>query len=86
MRITWDEYFSNIVHQVKLRSTCFRRQVGAVIVKNNKIISTGYNGVPRGLEHCKTCVKDELNLEHGKDYELCNSVHAEMNCLMQAGN
>ena len=78
-----DRYYLEIAYAVALKSTCLRKQYGAVIVKNNEIIATGYNGAPRGEEHCKVCSK----CDHGKDMETylsCRSVHAEMNAIISA--
>jgi dCMP deaminase len=86
-RPSWDEYFIQIAEIVKTRATCFRRQVGAVLVNDNKqIISTGYNGVPRGIEHCtiKTCTK--LYEKSGEKNEICPAVHAELNAILQAAS
>ena len=80
MRPTKDEYYLNIAEAVMQRSTCLRRKYGAVIVKNDEIIATGYNGVPRGEIHCEICSK-----QNSKDYEnQCHSVHAEMNAIISA--
>ncbi|MFV2040425.1 MAG: cytidine/deoxycytidylate deaminase family protein [Candidatus Hydrothermarchaeales archaeon] len=87
-RPTWDEYFMNIVHQLKKRSTCTRRQFGAIVVNSKKeIISTGFNGVVRGAEHCEDigCIKDEMGVESGMGHGICPAVHAEQNALIQAG-
>ncbi len=87
-RPTWDEYFMNIVHQLKKRSTCTRRQFGAIVVNSKKeIVSTGYNGVVRGAEHCEEigCIKDEMDVESGMGHGICPAVHAEQNALIQAG-
>ena len=87
-RPTWDEYFMNIVHQLKKRSTCTRRQFGAIVVNNKKeIISTGFNGVVRGAEHCEDigCIKDNMGVESGMGHGICPAVHAEQNALIQAG-
>jgi dCMP deaminase len=87
-RPTWDEYFMNIVHQLKKRSTCTRRQFGAIVVSGKKeIISTGFNGVVRGAEHCEDigCIKDTLGVESGMGHGICPAVHAEQNALIQAG-
>lgn len=88
MRPSWDEYFMEIVHTVKKRSTCCRRQVGALIVKNKKILSTGYNGAPSGLKHCDEvgCLRDKLNIPSGERHELCRGLHAEQNAIVQAAN
>jgi dCMP deaminase len=83
-RQSWTEYFATITQVVSTRSTCLRRQVGAIVVKNNQILSTGYNGTPVGEEHCKTCLRQELNIKPGERYELCRSVHAEANAIIQA--
>ncbi|MFX0001844.1 MAG: cytidine/deoxycytidylate deaminase family protein [Candidatus Hodarchaeota archaeon] len=83
-RISKDEYFMKIAEVVSLRSTCIKRKVGAVLVKNSHILSTGYNGVPSGFNHCTsdTCVRK--NLQTGEKPELCRGVHAEINCIIQA--
>ena len=83
-RASWDEYFFDIALAVASRSTCLRRQVGAVAVKNHSIIATGYNGAPRGAEHCNTCIRKELNVPSGERHELCRAVHAEQNLITQA--
>lgn len=86
MRPRWDEYFMDIVELVKTRSTCLRRQVGAVIVKNKRILATGYNGVPTGIEHCDRvgCLRQKYNIPSGQRHELCRAVHAEQNAIVQA--
>lgn len=86
MRPTWDEYFMMVVDVVKTRSTCLRRQVGAVIVRDRHIISTGYNGAPSGLKHCEEvgCIRDYLNIPSGERHELCRGTHAEQNAIIQA--
>ena len=77
-RLTWDQYFLNIAEVTARRSPCLSRRVGAVIVKNNRILSTGYNGPPSGLEHCeKTCLSSAF-----KNH--CRSVHAEQNAILYA--
>lgn len=81
-----DDYYLNIAKAVSLRSTCIRRQYGAIIVKSDRIVATGYNGSPRGAENCcdtNKCKRQELGCKHGERYELCVSVHAEMNALLQ---
>ena len=85
-RKSWDEYFMEIADIVKTRSTCIRRQVGAVIVKDNRIISTGYNGAPSGLKHCTEvgCERQRLNVPSGQRHELCRALHAEQNAIIQA--
>jgi dCMP deaminase len=86
MRPSWDEYFMQIVELVKTRSTCLRRQVGALIVKEKRILSTGYNGAPSGCRHCAEigCLRDELNIPSGERHELCRAIHAEQNAIVQA--
>ncbi|KNF09725.1 deoxycytidylate deaminase [Gottschalkia purinilytica] len=86
MRPTWDEYFMEIVHVVKKRSTCLRRQVGAVIVKENRILSTGYNGAPTGIRHSSEtgCLRDKLKVPSGQRHELCRGLHAEQNAIVHA--
>lgn len=85
-RPNWDEYFLEIANVVKKRSTCLRRQVGAVIVKENRILTTGYNGVPPKIEHCitKGCLRQKLNIPSGEKHELCRALHAEQNAIIQA--
>lgn len=85
-RPVWDEYFLQLADLVATRSTCLRRQVGAVLVKEERIISTGYNGAPRGLEHCLDigCLREELGIPSGHRYELCRGVHAEQNAIINA--
>lgn len=86
MRPAWDEYFMSIVDMVKTRSTCMRRQVGAVIVRDKRILTTGYNGTPSGLKHCSEvgCLRDELKIPSGERHELCRGIHAEQNAIVQA--
>lgn len=82
-----DIYFMNIAREVSRRSTCLRRRFGAVIVKADVILSTGYVGAPRGTPNCidlKKCARTELNISVGERYELCRSVHAEMNAIINA--
>jgi dCMP deaminase len=85
-RPSWDEYFMEIARLVVSRSTCLRRQVGAVIVKDKKILATGYNGAPSGLAHCidRGCLRDELGIPAGERHELCRGLHAEQNAIIQA--
>ena len=86
-RITKEEYYLNIARQVAARSTCLRRKYGAVIVKNDQIISTGYCGAPRNTKNCSDigiCVRQELKIKHGEHYEWCRSVHAEQNAIIHA--
>ncbi|MEF9953166.1 MAG: dCMP deaminase family protein [Clostridium sp.] len=85
-RPDWDSYFLEIANVIKKRSTCLRRQIGAVIVKDNRILTTGYNGVPPNIEHCDTrgCLRQELNIPSGQKHELCRALHAEQNAITQA--
>ena len=86
-RPDWDHYFIEIAKVVSSRSTCLRRKYGAVIVKDNVIISTGYNGAPRGIENCidrNKCIRKEQNIPSGERYELCEAVHAEQNAVINA--
>ena len=85
-RPSWDEYFFQIAQQVATRSTCMRRQVGAVLVKDKRILSTGYNGAPRGISHCIEvgCLREELGVPSGERHELCRALHAEQNAIAQA--
>lgn len=85
-RPSWDEYFMEITRQVATRSTCLRRQVGAIIVHNKRIIATGYNGGPAGLAHCLDigCLREELGIPSGQQHELCRGIHAEQNAIIQA--
>ena len=86
MRPTWDEYFLEIAKMVKTRSTCIRRQVGAVLVKDNRILATGYNGAASGAVHCdiKGCLREEMGIKSGERHELCAAIHAEQNAIIQA--
>jgi len=86
-RPSWDEYFINIAIETAKRSSCIKRHVGAVIVKNKHILATGYNGAPSGISSCyekDLCMRRERKIEHGKDKDLCLAVHAEANALCQA--
>lgn len=85
-RPTWDEYFMEMAELARQRSTCLRRGVGAVIVKDNRVIATGYNGVPKGIRHCEEtgCLRQQLNVPSGKMHELCRGLHAEQNAIIQA--
>jgi dCMP deaminase len=87
MRPDWDTYFIEIAKVVSSRSTCLRRKYGAVIVKDRVIISTGYNGSPRGIDNCidlNRCTRKEQNIPPGERYELCEAVHAEQNAIINA--
>ena len=85
-RPDWDSYFMDIAFLVSQRSTCMRRKVGALIVKNKRILATGYNGTPSGITHCdvRGCLRDQLNVPSGERHELCRGLHAEQNALLQA--
>lgn len=85
-RVSWDEYFMSIAKLVATRSTCIRRQVGCVIVKDKRIIASGYNGAPSGVSHCTdkgTCLRQELDIPSGQQHEKCWASHAESNAIVQ---
>jgi dCMP deaminase len=81
-----DTYFMLMADLVATRSTCLRRKVGAVVVKEKRVLTTGYNGAPKGLRHCAEvgCVREQNNIESGTRHELCRGVHAEQNAVIQA--
>ena len=86
-RISKENYYLDIAETVIGRATCLRRCYGAIIVKNDEIISTGYNGAPRGRKNCVDlgrCARDAMNVPRGERYELCRSVHAEANAIISA--
>lgn len=85
-RPAWEVYFLKIAQLASTRSTCIRRQVGAVLVKEKKILATGYNGVPSGISHCADvgCLRDEEGIPSGQRHELCRGLHAEQNAILQA--
>ncbi len=85
-RPSWQTYFMDITFLVAKRSTCLRRAVGALIVKDKRILSTGYNGAPTGIKHCIEigCLREELNVPSGEKHELCRGIHAEQNAIIQA--
>ncbi len=86
-RISKENYYLDIAQTVAERSTCIRKKFGAIIVKNDSIVSTGYNGAPRGRKNCSDmgkCIRDDLNIPRGERYELCRSIHAEMNAIISA--
>lgn len=85
-RPDWNFYFMKITQDVSLRATCVKRQVGAIIVKDNRILSTGYNGSPKGFKHCEEvgCIRKEMGLPSGHRHELCRGLHAEQNAIIQA--
>lgn len=84
-RISKDTYFMNIAKAVAARSTCLRRQVGAIIVVDGRIVSTGYNGAPKGARHCLDmgCLRDELKIPSGTQHSICRAVHGEENAIIQ---
>jgi len=86
IRPSWEEYFMEIARLVARRSTCLRRQVGAVVVKDKNILTTGYNGTPSGIAHCSEvgCLRQQLNVPSGERHELCRGLHAEQNAIIQA--
>ena len=85
-RPSWETYFMDITFLVAKRTTCLRRAVGAVIVKDKRVLATGYNGAPTGIEHCSEvgCLREQLNVASGKNHELCRGIHAEQNAIIQA--
>ena len=86
-RIDKENYYLDIAETVLERSTCLRRRYGAIVVKNDEIVSTGYNGAPRGRKNCMDlgyCTREAMNVPSGERYELCRSVHAEMNAIISA--
>jgi len=84
-RPSWDEYFMEITRQVAERATCIRREVGAIVVKDRRILTTGYNGVPVGIRHCVpgNCIREQMKIRSGERHELCRGVHAEQNAIIQ---
>ncbi len=85
-RPSWERYFMDITELVAKRSTCRRRAVGAVIVKNKRILTTGYNGAPSNIRHCieAGCLREEMKVASGERHELCRGIHAEQNAIIQA--
>ncbi len=85
-RPSWDEYFLDVAHLVAKRATCLRRSVGAVLVKDRRILATGYNGAPSGITHCEVtgCLREKLGIPSGERHEICRGLHAEHNVLLQA--
>lgn len=85
-RPSWDEYFLDVARLVSKRSTCMRRKVGAVLVKDKRILASGYNGAPSGLAHCIDigCIREKFGIPSGQRQELCRGLHAEQNALIQA--
>ena len=85
-RPAWDDYFLDIVGLVAKRATCLRRRVGAALVRDRRILSTGYNGAPSGLRHCLSigCLREQKHIPSGERHELCRGLHAEQNAIIQA--
>jgi len=85
-RPSWEEYFMDITHLVAKRSTCLRRHVGAILVKDKKILATGYNGAPARLKHCLEigCLRELQSVPSGERHELCRGLHGEQNAIIQA--
>mmetsp|Transcript_22146 Transcript_22146/g.10542 ORF Transcript_22146/g.10542 Transcript_22146/m.10542 type:complete len:161 (-) Transcript_22146:8390-8872(-) len=85
-RPSWETYFMDIALLVARRSTCKRRKVGAIIVKDKRILATGYNGAPSGIKHCSEigCLREQLNVPSGERHELCRGLHSEQNAIIQA--
>jgi dCMP deaminase len=86
LRPSWTDYFMGITRLVAARSTCCRRKVGAILVKDRHILATGYNGVPSGLSHCEEigCLREKMGVPSGERHELCRGLHAEQNAIIQA--
>jgi dCMP deaminase len=86
LRPSYDEYFMKMAFLVASRSTCLRRKVGAVLVKEKHVLSTGYNGPPKGLKHCNEtgCLREQLKIPSGERHEICRGLHAEQNAIIQA--
>jgi dCMP deaminase len=85
-RPSWQTYFMDITNLVAKRSTCRRRSVGAVLVKEKRVLATGYNGAPSGIEHCLDigCLREQMDIASGERHELCRGIHAEQNAIIQA--
>ena len=85
-RPSWDEYFMGITEMVAQRSTCLRRKVGAILVRDKRIIATGYNGAPAKVSHCLDigCLREQQGIPSGERHELCRGLHAEQNSIIQA--
>jgi dCMP deaminase len=86
VRPDWDTYFMDMAKLAAQRSSCLRRAVGAVLVKERRVLATGYNGVPTGVTHCEAtgCLREKLNVPSGERHELCRGLHAEQNAILQA--
>lgn len=87
-RPTWPEYFMAITRLVANRSTCLRRHVGAILVKDKRILASGYNGAPSGMKHCEEvgCIRENTSVPSGERHELCRGLHAEQNVIIQAAH
>lgn len=85
-RVSWPQYFMRIAYFVAERSTCLRRKVGAVVVKDKRILATGYNGAPAGVAHCLEtgCLREQMGIPSGQRHEICRGLHAEQNVIIQA--
>lgn len=85
-RLAWNDYFMSITELVAQRATCVRRKVGAILVQDKRIITTGYNGAPSRIKHCLDvgCLRDEQGIPSGERHELCRGLHAEQNAIIQA--
>ncbi|MCL4323726.1 MAG: cytidine/deoxycytidylate deaminase family protein [Candidatus Thermoplasmatota archaeon] len=85
-RPSWDQYFMQMAYMAASRANCVRRQVGAVIVRDNNILATGYNGPPSGTQHCDVvgCIRIDMDIPSGERHELCRGLHAEQNAIIQA--
>lgn len=85
-RPSWEQYFMDITCLVARRSTCIRRAVGAIIVKDRRVLATGYNGAPSNVRHCSEvgCMREKMNVPSGERHELCRGIHAEQNAIIQA--
>jgi len=86
VRPSWDQYFMEFARLARTRSTCLRRGVGAVLVKEKNVLATGYNGPPRGVPHCDEtgCLREKMQVPSGQRHELCRGLHAEQNAIIQA--
>ena len=85
VRPSWDEYFMELAKLVATRSTCLRHNIGSVLVRDKRILATGYNGSPRGMKHCLEigCIRDELKIPSGTRAEICRAIHSEQNAVIQ---
>jgi len=85
-RPSWETYFMDIAVLVAKRSTCLRRSVGAIVVKDKRVLSTGYNGAPMNVAHCREtgCIREKMKVPSGERHELCRGIHAEQNAIIQA--